>query len=120
MDAASPRAPSCPASDSASTRMPVGMGGLAMLMMLRDALGSYALAGSVCGVCSVTMAVIAPIQGRLIDSRGARGLFFVTWTVHPAALLAILLLSRGGGWQASVCGRARHSWPGPSSRRSRC
>lgn len=78
------------------SRMPVGMVGLAMLMMLREALGSYALAGLVCGIYFVTVAVSAPIQGRLVDRRGARGVFFVTWAVQAAALAAIGLLARAG------------------------
>jgi MFS family permease len=77
-------------------RMPIGMVGFAMLMMLREALGSYALAGWVCGTYFVMIAVSAPWQGRWIDRRGARGIFGVTWVVHAAALLAIGLLARAG------------------------
>jgi predicted MFS family arabinose efflux permease len=67
-----------------------------MLMMLREALGSYAPAGAVCGIYYAAIAIGAPIQGRLIDSRGARGVFFVTWAMHPAALLALGLAAHAG------------------------
>lgn len=80
-------------------RMPIGMVGFAMLMMLRETLGSYALAGGVCGTYFVTIAVSAPVQGRWIDRRGARGVFLVTWAIHVVALVAIGLLARAGaGW----------------------
>ena len=78
------------------SRMPIGMVGLAMLMFLREALGSYALAGTVSGVYFVAMAVGAPIQGRLIDRSGPKLTLAVTGVVHPLSLLAILLASRAG------------------------
>ncbi|MGE0358550.1 MAG: MFS transporter [Burkholderiales bacterium] len=71
-------------------RLPFGMVGLSMLMLLREALGSYALAGSVSGVYFVAMAVGAPVQGRLIDRSGPRLTLLVTGVVHPACLAAIL------------------------------
>lgn len=72
------------------TRMPVGMVGFAMLMFLRDAFGSFALAGSAVGVNFVAMAVGAPIQGRLIDRYGPRRVLAVTSVVSPLALIALL------------------------------
>ncbi|MGZ5102538.1 MAG: hypothetical protein ACXWBU_17400, partial [Usitatibacter sp.] len=54
------------------SRMPVGMGGFAMLVFLREALGNYALAGTAVGCQLIAMAVTAPIQGRIIDRYGAR------------------------------------------------
>src|SRR5512137_1903162 len=78
------------------SRMPIGMVGLAMLMFLRESLGSYALAGTVSGIYFVSMAVGAPIQGRLIDRTGPKRILVVTGVVHPLSLLAILVASRGG------------------------
>ena len=52
------------------SRMPVGMMGLAMLMFMRDALGDFKVAGGVVGVYFVSMAVFAPICGRIIDRVG--------------------------------------------------
>ena len=78
------------------SRMPVGMVGLAMLMFLREALGSYALAGTISGVYFVAMAIGAPIQGRLIDRSGPKLTLVVTGLVHPLALAAVLAAARGG------------------------
>jgi MFS family permease len=77
-------------------RMPIGMVGLAMLMFIRDALGSFALAGSLSGVYFVSMAVGAPLQGRLIDRSGPKLTLLVTGLVHPLALTAILTAARAG------------------------
>ena len=52
------------------SRMPVGMMGLAMLMFMRESLGDFKVAGSVVGVYFVSMAVFAPVCGRIIDRTG--------------------------------------------------
>lgn len=88
------------------SRMPIGMVGLAMLMFLREGLGSYALAGTVSGVYFVAMAVGAPIQGRLIDRSGPKLTLAVTGVVHPLSLLAILLASRAGAGFPAVLAAA--------------
>ena len=71
-------------------RMPVGMVGFSMLMFLRESLGNFALAGLAAGINFVALAIVAPIQGRLIDRYGPRRLLWVTSIVQPLALLAVL------------------------------
>jgi MFS family permease len=77
-------------------RMPIGMVGLSMLLFLRESLGSYALAGTISGVYFVSMAVGAPVQGRIIDRTGPRAVLAATGVVHPAALAAVLALAHAG------------------------
>jgi MFS family permease len=84
------------------SRMPIGMVGLALLMFSREALGSYALAGSISGVYFVAMAVGAPVQGRLIDRSGPWIVLFVTGIVHPLSLLALYAAARSGAGFASL------------------
>jgi MFS family permease len=72
-------------------RMPIGMVGFAMLMFLRSTLGDFARAGTAVGVNFVVMALAAPIQGRIIDRKGPRKVLFVTGTVQPLALVALLV-----------------------------
>ena len=88
------------------SRMPIGMVGLSMLMFLREALGSYALAGSVSGVYFVAMAIGAPIQGRLIDRSGPKLTLLVTGVVHPLSLAAILVAARSGAGFPAVAAAA--------------
>lgn len=78
------------------SRMPIGMIGLSMLMFLREAFGSFALAGSAVGIYFVAMAVAAPIQGRLIDRVGPRVPLLVTGIVQPLAMLAVLAFVKAG------------------------
>ena len=72
------------------SRMPVGMVGFSMLMFLRESLGSFALAGTAVGANFIAAAIAAPIQGRLIDRFGPRRLLWITGTMQPLSLVAIL------------------------------
>jgi MFS family permease len=87
-------------------RMPVGMVGFAMLMFLRESMGSFALAGSAVGVSFVAMAACAPIQGRLVDRVGAGRLLMVTGVVQPLALAGTLVAAHLGMPYAVVTGFA--------------
>jgi MFS family permease len=81
---------------SVIARLPLGMMSFAMLMFLREALGNFALAGSVVGTFFLAMAISAPVQGRLIDRIGPKPPLLVTGIVQPLAL--------GGIWLAGVTG----------------
>jgi len=72
------------------SRMPIGMVGFAMVMFLREHLGTFTLAGAAVGINFVAMACAAPIQGRLIDRHGPDLLLRVTGVVSPLALLGVL------------------------------
>jgi predicted MFS family arabinose efflux permease len=76
------------------SRMPVGMGGFAMLMFLREALGNYALAGTAVGCNLVAIGAVAPIVGRIIDRYGARVPLMVTGTMQPLALLSVMIAAK--------------------------
>ncbi|HUP28910.1 MAG TPA: MFS transporter [Usitatibacter sp.] len=78
------------------SRMPIGMVGFSMLMFLRESLGNFALAGTAVGINFISLAIAAPIQGRLIDRHGPRPLLFVTGAVQPLALGAILYTATEG------------------------
>jgi MFS family permease len=72
-----------------------GAGGVGIILVIRGHAGSLALAGAVVGVLSVAAGVARPVQGRLIDTRGARGLMVLCGIIHPAALAAIVVLADG-------------------------
>ena len=72
-------------------RLPLGTVGLGTLLHVREITGSIAFAGSVVGAMLVASAAAAPIQGRLIDRHGPRGVLLATGSVAPFALAAILL-----------------------------
>lgn len=70
-----------------------GAGGIGIILVIRGHNGSLALAGVVVGVLSVAAGLARPVQGRLIDRRGARGLTALCGIVHPAAIAAIVALA---------------------------
>ena len=51
-------------------RMPTGMAGLAVVLLVREAGGSYAVAGAVAGTYSAALALTSPLLGRLVDRVG--------------------------------------------------
>ena len=63
-------------------RLPVGMTGLGMVMLVQQVTGLYAVAGIVTGAFALATAVGAPIWGRLMDRHGQ------PWVLLPIALVS--------------------------------
>jgi MFS family permease len=72
-------------------RMPIGTITLSMLLHVRALTGSFATAGLTVGAYLGASAATAPIVGRWIDRRGARGALVATGIVSPAALFVLWL-----------------------------
>ncbi|GAA0795156.1 MFS transporter [Spirilliplanes yamanashiensis] len=77
-------------------RLGIGMTPLALLLLVKDATGSYAAAGAAGGAYAIAGAVISPAGGRLADRLGAAPVLVGTALVHPVALLAIVPAAQGG------------------------
>lgn len=77
-------------------RIPIGIAGLAILLLVQSVEGSYAQAGLVGAVYVAGLAAAAPLLGRLIDRIGPRRVLAACATLYPAALLALIaaLLNR--------------------------
>ena len=74
-------------------RLPMGMIGLALLLLVRESGGSYTAAGLVSGAYFVATAVGAPIAGRLVDRRGQAEILLRRALIFPALLGAVCLLA---------------------------
>ena len=74
-------------------RLPMGMIGLALLLLVRDAGGSYAAAGGVSGAYFVATAVGAPIAGRRVDRRGQTRILLPRAVIFPALLAVVCVLA---------------------------
>jgi len=79
-----------PVAASVVASMPIGMFGLAILLLARDVTGSFAVAGRVAGAFGVGNAVGAVAQGRLMDRFGQTPVLRTAATVHFAALAALV------------------------------
>ncbi len=71
-------------------RLSVTMLPLALLSAVQLRTGSWASAGIATGAYTVSLAVMAPVMGRLVDRRGPRQVLLVTGVLHPAALVALV------------------------------
>lgn len=70
-----------------------GTAGVGIILVVREQAGSLALAGVVVGALSVAAGIARPIQGKLIDRRGTRGLMALCGVIHPAALAGVVGLA---------------------------
>ncbi|MBL8511712.1 MAG: MFS transporter [Betaproteobacteria bacterium] len=75
-------------------RLPVGMTALSILLFMRESLGDFQQAGGLVGAYFIAIAVSAPLEGRIIDRRGPRGVLLVTGAVQPLAVLALFFATR--------------------------
>ena len=77
-------------------RLPAGVNALAVVLFLEARTGSFAVAGLVAGALAGGGAVGAPLQGRLVDARGARRVLLPLSIVHAAGLAGIVVLGEAG------------------------
>ena len=95
------RIPSVPRLLSAAVigRMPVGMGALAIFLLVRGAGGSYSTAGLAVGASTVAGCIGAPIPGRIVDRLGQPRVLLLSMASQVTALLLLAALAPGGGFE---------------------
>jgi MFS family permease len=71
-------------------RLPIGMTGLAILLMVQTATGSFARGGAATACYVIGLAAVAPALGRLIDRSGPRLALIACGIAFPAALIALV------------------------------
>ena len=87
-------------------RLPIGMVGLALLLLVRENGGSYSAAGAVSGSFFVASALGAPIAGRLVDRRGQTRILLQRALLFPALLLGACALALLDAPLAALAGLA--------------
>src|SRR4051812_45249615 len=70
-------------------RLPIGLNALATVLFLREATGSFAVAGAAAGGFALGSALGAPFTARLVDRFGSRVLLMLA-AGHAAGLLALV------------------------------
>lgn len=74
-------------------RLPIGVTGLAILLLMQTASGSFALGGAAAGCYVTGLALVAPLLGRLIDRHGPQRVLLACSVAFPCALLALVATS---------------------------
>lgn len=74
-------------------RLPMGMIGLALLLLVRERGGTYSAAGAVSGAFFVATAIGAPIAGRLVDRRGQTRILLPRAVVFSGLIGAVCVLA---------------------------
>lgn len=72
-------------------RLPIGISGLAILLLVQTTTGSFARGGAAAGCYVAGLATLAPALGRLIDRHGPRLALLACSVLFPAALIALVL-----------------------------
>lgn len=89
---------------SVFARMPIGLESLAILLLVRQTSGSYAVAGLATGVFALSSAAGVPVLSGLIDRYAPRRVLPIAAVVHAAMLVAIAVAAPLGVHVAVVVG----------------
>ncbi len=71
-------------------RLPIGITGLAILLLAQDTTGSFARGGAIAACYVAGLATVAPALGRLIDRYGPRPTLLACAFAFPGALAALV------------------------------
>jgi MFS family permease len=74
-------------------RLPIGITGLAILLLVQTATGSFGTGGAAAGAYVVGLAALAPAIGRVIDRYGPRLVLLACAVVFPLSLIALVASS---------------------------
>jgi len=71
-------------------RLPIGITGLAVLLLAKSSTGSFAIAGTTTACYVAGLAAVAPTLGRLIDRHGPRQVLLACGLLYPLSLAALV------------------------------
>ncbi|MFF4321000.1 MFS transporter [Streptomyces sp. NPDC001568] len=76
-----------------AARLPFGMLTISILLLVQHSTGSYGDAGIVAAVTGVSMALFAPVMGKLTDRRGQSAVLVPAVLVHAVAVSTLTALA---------------------------
>jgi MFS family permease len=88
-------------------RLPIGVTGLAILLLVQTSTGSFARGGAATACYVVGLAALAPALGRVIDRYGPRRVLVGCGLLFPSALIALTAsVAQGATWATLACAAA--------------
>ncbi len=89
-------------------RLPIGITGLAILLLVQTTTGSFARGGAATACYVIGLATVAPALGRIIDRSGPRRTLMICALAFPAALslLVIAVHHLTAPWIVLLCAAA--------------
>lgn len=82
-------------------RLPISMVGLGIVLLVESATGSYGVAGSVSAAYMVANAILAILQGQLVDRLGQARVLATASAVFGVSMV-LLIWSVQGGWPVAA------------------
>ncbi|MFE6845900.1 MFS transporter [Streptomyces sp. NPDC057686] len=76
-----------------AARLPFGMLTISILLLVQHTTGSYGSAGIVAAVTGISMALSAPVMGKLTDRRGQSAVLVPVVLMHSAAVSTLVALA---------------------------
>jgi MFS family permease len=94
-------------------RLPIGLTGLAILLLVQTSSNSFARGGAAAACYVVGLAAVAPLLGRAIDRYGPRRILICSGMLFPTALIALVFAVERGStvWALALAGAAGASFP---------
>ncbi|HKG04194.1 MAG TPA: MFS transporter [Conexibacter sp.] len=77
-------------------RIPIGIFGLAIVLLVRQETGSFAQAGAASAAWALGAGLVAPLQGRLVDRFGQPAVLIPSTLLNATAVAAFVLGARAG------------------------
>lgn len=81
---------------SVAGRLPIGMSGLAILLLVQSESASFAAGGMATGCYVAGLAAVAPLLGRIIDRNGPRVTLLACALLFPASMAALVTAVAAG------------------------
>ncbi len=87
-------------------RIPIGIFGLAIVLLVKEHSGSFADAGAASAAWAIGAGVVGPIQGRLVDRFGQPAVLIPSTILNAAAIVGVVVVAETEGALWLLCALA--------------
>lgn len=84
-------------------RIPVGIFGLAIVLLVREHSGSFADAGAASAAWAIGASLVAPLQGRLVDRFGQPAVLIPSTLLNAASIVGVVVVAEAEGALWLLC-----------------